>query len=34
VGWIQLAQNLGKWRAVVNKVMKPRVPLNFGNLAS
>jgi hypothetical protein len=28
--WINLHQNRGQWRALVNTVMKLRVPLNVG----
>jgi hypothetical protein len=31
VDWIQLAQNRGQWRAVVNTVMKLQVPCKVGN---
>ena len=30
--WIDLALDREKWRAVVDAVMKLRVPLNAGNL--
>jgi hypothetical protein len=29
--WIELAQDRGRWRALVNKVMKLWVPYNEGN---
>jgi hypothetical protein len=32
VDWINLAQDWGKWRAVVSMVMKSFAPQNVGNL--
>jgi hypothetical protein len=29
--WIAVAQDRGRWRALVNEVMNPRVPYNAGN---
>jgi hypothetical protein len=29
MGWIELAQNRDRWRALINGVMKLRVPYNF-----
>jgi hypothetical protein len=31
MGWIDLAQDGGRWRALVNAEMNPRVPLKYGN---
>jgi hypothetical protein len=32
--WIDLARDRDQWRALVNMVMKYRVPKNFGNFLS
>jgi hypothetical protein len=32
--WIDLAQDMDQWRALVNTVMKLRVPLNAGKFLS
>jgi hypothetical protein len=34
VDWSDLAQDRGQWRALVNTVMKLRVPLNAGKFLS
>jgi hypothetical protein len=34
VDWIGLAQDMDKWRALVNAVMDPRVAQNAGKLSS
>jgi hypothetical protein len=31
VDWIHWAQDMDRWRALVNTVMNPRVPWNAGN---
>jgi hypothetical protein len=32
--WINLAESRDQWRALVNMVMKPQVPVNFGKYFS
>jgi hypothetical protein len=34
VDWICLAQDRGRWRALVNSALKLRVPKNAGKLSS
>jgi hypothetical protein len=34
VDWIGVAQNMDKWKALVNAVMNLQVPQNAGNLSS
>jgi hypothetical protein len=34
VDWIDVAPDMGKWRALVNAVMNLRVPHNAGKLSS
>jgi hypothetical protein len=34
VDWIGLAQDMDRWRALVNSVLNPRVPYNAGKLSS
>jgi hypothetical protein len=34
VDWIGLAQDRGRWRALVNSALNLRVPLNAGKLLS
>jgi hypothetical protein len=34
VGWIGLAQDRDRWRALVNSVLKLRAPRNVGKLSS
>ena len=31
MGWIQLAEDRDRWRALVNAIMNLQVPLNVGN---
>ena len=34
MAWIDLAEERGRWRTLVNAVMKLRVPLNEGNFST
>jgi hypothetical protein len=34
IDWIVLTEDRNQWRALVNKIMNHRVPLNFGNFLS
>jgi hypothetical protein len=34
VGWIGLAKNRNRWRALVNSVLNLRVPWNVGKLSN